>query len=142
MKQQHPQTTWGFRSLSFWLTLLIAVGIIIVGFRFFLDPAGRFRDFGIPMGNGKQLLYGNVKGIRDIFSGIVFLYLLAIRARHIVAVLFSFCILIPTVDCITNIIANGTGDWHFWIHGGTAFYMAITSVLLFKNSVTSQRDEI
>ena len=81
-------------------------------------------------------------GIRDIFSGIVFLYLLAIRARRIVAVLFSFCILIPTVDCITNIIANGTGDWHFWIHGGTALYMAITSVLLFKNSVTSQSDEI
>lgn len=141
MKQQ-PHTTWGFRSLSFWLTLLIAVGIIVVGFRFFIDPAGRFQDFGIPIGEGKQQLYGYVKGIRDIFSGIVFLYLLSIRARRIVAVLFTFCILIPTVDCITNIIANGTGDWHLWIHAGTAMYMALTSVLLFKNSVTSHTDEI
>src|ERR1700743_2399927 len=111
MKQQQSNSTWGFRSPSFWMTLLIAVGIIFVGICFSIDPVGRFAAFGMPIGDGKQYLYANVKGIRDIFSGVVFLYLLAIRAKRITAVIFTCAIAIPTIDFITVIIANGTGEW-------------------------------
>ena len=132
MKQQQS-STWGFRSISFWMTLPVAAGIIIVGFGFFIDPAGWSRNFGIPFCEGKVQLYGNVKGIRDMFSGLIFLYLLWIRARRTTAVLFSMAILIPLTDCITVGIANGLGDQvHLWIHGGTALYMLMTGILLFR----------
>jgi hypothetical protein len=89
MKQSNQQQIWGFRSLSFWLTLLAAVGIFVIGIWFFIDPIGRLRDFSLPIREGKAALVGYVKGIRDVFSGLIFFYLLAIRSRRITAVMFS-----------------------------------------------------
>jgi hypothetical protein len=134
MKTSNEITTWGARSLSFWMTLLIAAGIIFVGIRFIISPSAGAAGFGIPFSDIKDFPFGRIKGIRDIFSGLVLLPLLFLRMRIPTAWVFTAAIVIPATDCLTVLATNGPTDiQHLLIHGLTAIYMAITSFLLFRN---------
>ena len=58
-------------SLLFWCTLVIPVGIIGIGINFILNPVGASTAFGIPIHDPAAFPFMWVKGIRDIFSGLV-----------------------------------------------------------------------
>ncbi|MDB5087195.1 MAG: hypothetical protein JWR09_1189 [Mucilaginibacter sp.] len=134
MKTTNEITQWGTRSVSFWLTLLIAAGIIFVGARFIVNPSEGAAGFGIPFSNTADYAYGRIKGIRDIFSGLVLLPLLWLRMRRAVAYVFTSAIIIPATDCLIVLATNGPGDVpHMLIHGGTAVFMVFVSVLLFRH---------
>jgi hypothetical protein len=133
MKTTNEISQWGTRSVSFWLTLLIAAGIIFVGGRFIVNPAAGAAGFGIPLSNTVDYAYGRIKGIRDIFSGLVLLPLLFLRMRRAVAYVFTTAIIIPATDCLIVLATNGPTDiQHMLIHGGTAVFMVVISVLLFR----------
>jgi hypothetical protein len=115
------------------MTMLIAIGIIFIGVKFILDPIDSAAGFGIPFSSRADVPFGRVKGIRDIFSGLALLSLLFQRMRRATAWVFTAAMIIPATDCLIVLTANGPGDVsHILIHGLTAVYMAITSVLLFK----------
>jgi len=79
MKTQ-PINFWGPRSVSYWLTALAAVSIIFLGLRFIVAPATGAEGFGIPLAPTKEAMaYGWIKGIRDIFAGLVVLLFLIPR---------------------------------------------------------------
>jgi hypothetical protein len=134
MKTTNEIAQWGTRSVSFWLTLLIAAGIIFVGARFIVSPAAGAAGFGIQFSNTADYAYGRIKGIRDIFSGLVLLPLLWLRMRRAVAYVFTSAIIIPATDCLIVLATNGPGDVpHMLIHGGTAVFMVFVSILLFRH---------
>ena len=134
MKTINEITPWGTRSASYWMTMLIAAGIIFVGIRFIINPAGGAAGYGIPLANVKDLPFGRINGIRDIFSGLVLLPLLFMRMRFATACVFTAAIIVPATDCLIVLTTNGPRDvQHLLIHGLTAVYMAITSFLLFRN---------
>lgn len=125
--------SWGPRSISFWLSMLIAVGIIFIGIRFILSPFIAGDGYGITLNNDHTIGYAYAKGIRDIFSGMVLLIFLIRRNAGITAILFSTAIIIPVTDFFIVLHENGTSDiTHLMIHGGTAVYMLIVSFLLFR----------
>lgn len=125
---------WGPRSASYWLTALAASGIIFLGIRFILAPNTGAEGFGIPLAHTKEALaYGWIKGIRDIFADIVVLTFLISRQYRAMAFAFGSAIIVPVSDCLTVQVVKGTQDLaHLMIHGGTAIYMAITTIFLFK----------
>ena len=133
MKTTNETTQWGTRSVSFWLILLLALGIIFVGARFIIDPAAGAAGFGIPFSNKADEAFGRIKGIRDIFSGLVLLPLLFLRMRKIAGYVFTTTIIIPATDCLIVLSTNGPSDLpHLLIHGLTAVSMIVISVLLFR----------
>jgi hypothetical protein len=135
MKTQESKKTWGPESLSFWLTLVIALGIIFIGARFMLNPNIGARGYGISITNIHDLSYGRIKGIRDIFSGLVLLPVLFFKMRKAAAIILSSAIIIPATDFSMVWMANGAGDLqHLLIHGLTTVYMIITSILLFQEN--------
>jgi hypothetical protein len=126
--------TWGTRSASFWMTLLIALGIIYIGARFIIDPNAGATGFGIPFATDHDFPYARIKGIRDIFSGVVLLPLLIMRMRMATAWVFTCTIIIPATDFLIVLSTNGAADvQHLLIHGLTVVYMIFTSYLLFKH---------
>ena len=134
MKTINETTPWGPRSASYWMTMLIAAGIIFIGIRFIINPVTAAAGYGIPFASAKDFPFGIMKGIRDIFSGLVLLPLLFMRMRFATACVFTAAIIVPATDCFTVLITNGPGDiQHLLIHGLTAVYMVITSFLLFRN---------
>jgi len=133
MQTTNPQT-WGTRNLSYWLTLLIALGIIFIGARFIIDPQAGAMGFGIPFATDQDFPYGRIKGIRDIFSGVVLLPLLFLRMRRAAAWVFTSTIIVPATDFLIVLSTNGASDiQHLLIHGLTVVYMVFTGCLLFKN---------
>ena len=125
---------WGPRSALYWLTAIVAVGIIILGIRFMLAPISGAEGFGIPLAATKEAMaYGQIKGIRDIFSGMVVLAFLIQRQPRATAFVFGAAVIIPVSDCFTVLAVNGTHDvTHLLIHSLTSVYMIITTILLFK----------
>ena len=135
MKTQAKTLSWGTHSLSWWLTLTIALGISFIGIRYMIDPKPASDGFGLPLPEDKTALYGSIKGIRDRFSGLVLLYLLWLKNARITAYIFTVAIIIPITDCLVILSANGPGDTlHLWIHGGTAIYCVLISILLFREN--------
>jgi len=133
MKETNEIAKWGARSVSFWMTMLIALGIIFIGVRFLADPAAGANGFGIPFSSSKDIPFGRIKGIRDIFSGLALLPLLFSGMRRATAWVFTAAIIIPATDCLTVLVTNGPSDiQHLLIHGLTAVYMMIASFLLFR----------
>ena len=134
MKTINQNSKWGVRSASFWMTLLVAAGIVFVGARFIVSPQVSASGFGIPFSNGADIGFGRVKGIRDIFSGLALFPLLFLGMRKAAAWVFTAAIIIPATDCLIILVTNGPSDiQHLLIHGLTAVYMVITSFLLFRD---------
>jgi len=132
MKTRIDQNSWGIKSVSFWSVLILASGIIFIGIRFIIHPQAGASGYGIPFESNSDAVYGKIKGIRDIFSGIVLLPLLWMRMRKAVAWVFTIAIVVPAFDFLIIIFYNGSNDTsHLLVHGITAVVMAITSFLLF-----------
>jgi hypothetical protein len=138
IKKQHH---WGIHSVSYWITLLLALGIIFIGARFILQPQVGAIGYGISFNNEHDAAYGKIKGIRDIFSGIVLLPLLAMRMRKATAWVFTITIIVPSVDFLIIFSTNGIGDVeHLLIHGVTALIMIANSFLLFRAGNQSSKE--
>jgi len=131
--QQH----WGARSVSYWITLFVALAIIFIGARFMMQPQIGAIGYGIPFSDVQDAVYGQVKGIRDIFSGIALIPLLLFRMRRATAWVFTASIMIPFVDFLIIRSVNGPADVeHLLIHGLTALLMMGNSFLLFYKRKT------
>lgn len=124
----------GPSSASYWLTAAVAMGIIFLGARFMMAPGSGAEGFGIPLATTREALaYGRIKGIRDIFAGVVLVIFLISRQPRATAITFGAAIIIPFPDCLTVLAVNGPKDvTHLLIHGITAVYMMITTFFLFK----------
>src|SRR5499427_8414716 len=81
-------------SMLFWCTLVIPVGIIVIGINFILNPVGASTAFGIPIHDPAAFPFMLVKGIRDIFSGRVILSFLWRGDRRTTATIYAIAIFI------------------------------------------------
>jgi hypothetical protein len=118
-------------SALFWFTLLIPVAIILLGINFLFNPVGASTGFGIPIHDPAAFPYMWTKGIRDIFSGLAVLAFLLRGDRRSTAIVFAIAILIPIGDGLVIISHLGIAP-PILIHWGTALYMAIVAVFLFR----------
>jgi len=109
------------------------LGIIFLGARFIISPQTGATGYSIPLSNHNELAYGAIKGIRDIFSGIVLLPFLWLKQVRATAIILAAVTIVPLTDFFIVYIHNGTGDVaHLMIHGFTALYLTILSAHLFR----------
>src|SRR5215510_4778143 len=118
-------------SALFWFTLAIPVGIIGIGLNFIFNPVGASSGYGIPITDPNSFPFMWIKGIRDIFSGLVILPFLFTRNRKVTAILFAIAIFIPFCDGLVIISHVGFAS-PLLIHWGTALYMIIVAAFLFR----------
>ena len=113
----------------FWCTLLVPIGIIAIGINFILNPVGASTAYGIPIHDPTAFPFMWIKGIRDIFSGIVILPFLWRGDRRTTATLFAIAILIPISDGLVILAHRGFAA-PIYTHWGTALYMTIVAAFL------------
>ena len=118
-------------SLLFWCALVAPVGIIVIGINFILNPVGASTAFGIPIHDPAAFPFMWVKGIRDIFSGLVILSSLWWGYRRTTAILSAIAIFIPLGDGLVILSHLGFAP-PIYIHWGTALYMTIVAVFLLR----------
>lgn len=115
----------------FWFTLAIPVAIIGIGINFILNPVGASTGYGIPIHDPNSFPFMWIKGIRDIFSGLVILPFLFTGNRRMTAILFAIAIFIPFCDGLVIISHLGFAA-PLMIHWGTALYMIVVAAFLLR----------
>ena len=124
-------------SLLFWCTLVVPVAIIGLGINFILNPVGASTGYGIPIHDPVAFPFMWVKGIRDIFAGLVVLTFLLRGDRRTTATVFAIAIFIPLSDGLVILKHLGFAP-PILIHWGTALYMIIVAAFL-RRRPTRQR---
>ena len=121
----------------FWFTLAIPIGIIGIGINFIFNPVGASTGYGIPIHDPNSFPFMWIKGIRDIFSGLVILPFLFTGNPKVTAILFTIAIFIPFCDGLVIITHLGFAP-PLLIHWGTAFYMMVVSYFLLRKRKYAQ----
>ena len=122
-------------SLLFWGTLVVPMAIIVIGINFILNPVGASTGYGIPIHDPAAFPFMWIKGIRDIFSGLVILPFLWRGDRRTTATLLAIAIFVPFSDGLVILRHLGFAP-PIYIHWGTALYMVIVGILLFRRPTT------
>ncbi len=114
------------------LTVLCGLGIITAGVQYLLAPEKTAKSFGLPVWpNDRGLAWLNVKGIRDVVSGLVVLIPLVLGQYHVLAYLLLAAAVTPIGDALTILRYRGNKTLAYAMHGGTAVAVLIASVLFF-----------
>src|SRR5262249_22100657 len=98
---------------------------------FILNPVGASTAYGIPIHDPAAFPFMWVKGIRDIFSGLVILSFLWRGDRRTTAILFAIAIFIPIGDGLVILSHLGFAP-PIYIPWGTEFYMIFFAALLLR----------
>ena len=115
----------------FWFTLVVPVAIIGLGINFILNPVGASTGYGIPIHDPAAFPFMWVKGIRDIFAGVVVLAFLMRGDQRTTATLYAIAICIPICDGVVILKHLGFAPPIF-IHWGTALYMMVIAAFLLR----------
>jgi Domain of unknown function (DUF4267) len=113
------------------LAAMAGVGIMFIGVRYLTAPVASAAGFGFSSQPGADVsAWLNIKGIRDVVSGLVVFALLATGQLHMVGLFVLVAALIPLGDCLTVLRYGGSRALAYGMHGGTALAMVIIGALL------------
>ena len=117
--------------IGFYLSGVIAAGIIFIGYRFLLAPSTAAAAYGVSASaEPHSRAYLFAKGIRDIASGLFAAMLIAYGSAHALGWFMLIATLIPIADAVIVLHQGGSRTIAFGVHGGTAVAMLIISGLL------------
>jgi Domain of unknown function (DUF4267) len=120
--------------IGYYLSGVIALGIIIIGVRFFLAPYPAAAGFGVPVTpDARWDAYLSVKAVRDIASGLFIAILMIDGSPHLLGWFMLAASIIPLTDAMIVLSHGGTKLSAFGIHGATAGVMLIVCGLLLSN---------
>ena len=115
----------------FWFTFLVPAAIIGLGINFIVNPIGASAGFGIPILDPAAFPFMWIKGIRDIFAGVVVLVFLSRGDLRTTATIYSIAVFIAIGDGFVILGHLGFAPPIF-IHWGTAVYMSIVAAFLHR----------
>lgn len=88
------------RKISYAIAFLTGLGLIFIGVRFFLSPEVGTAGFGIQFNAGGEYSFHYIKGIRDIFSGLVICAFVLMDERRALGVTLLAGTIIPVIDML------------------------------------------
>jgi hypothetical protein len=118
-------------SIGFYLSGVIAAGIIFIGCRFLLAPSTAAAAYGVAAGaESHWRAYPSAKGIRDVASGLFAAMLIVYGSAHVLGWFMLIATLIPIADAMIVLRQGGSRTIAFGVHGSTAAMMLVISGLL------------
>jgi uncharacterized protein DUF4267 len=108
--------------------IIACVAIIVLGIRFFLAPDRATLDFGVAPGNVRALT--EIKGLRDITSGVVLLVVWAAAGRTALGWALLAASITPTGDALIVLTNGGNPSKALGVHGLTAALLVAAGLVL------------
>lgn len=82
----------------FTLSLLTGLTLVFIGARFLIAPMAAELAFGIHVPSGSDYSFQYIKGIRDLFSGVILLLLLFTRQYRALGLVLLSSMMVPATD--------------------------------------------
>jgi len=110
------------------IALIAGAGIIAVGTRFLLTPRPAMLGFGVAPDSLRALT--QVKGVRDITSGVVLLVVWAAAGHPALGWVLLASALTPTADAVIVLSNGGKLSTALGVHGLTAALLVAAGLVL------------
>ncbi|ROO85719.1 hemerythrin HHE cation binding domain-containing protein [Actinocorallia herbida] len=115
------------------LAALTGVGITYVGLSYLLDPMGTAPGFGLPAWpEGDAAAWLNLKGVRDLATGLTVFALLAAGRREALGWVMLAFATIPAGDMLTIFAHRGSTATALGVHGLTSAAVLASGLLLVR----------
>lgn len=111
------------------ISLLLGAGMLFIGARFLIAPEIGEAGFGLHY-DQPNYAFHNIKGIRDIFSGLLIVLFAWSHDRKALFVTLLAGSIIPFADMLTVWQTPGSNPWAMLIHGGTVVTLWIICYFL------------
>jgi hypothetical protein len=108
--------------------LVGSAGIIVLGIRFLLTPRRATLDFGVAADDVRAL--AQIKGVRDIASGLVLLVVWAAAGRTALGWALVAAAFTPAADALIVLGNGGKRATAFGVHGVTAALLIAAGLVL------------
>lgn len=114
------------------VALLVALGIIWVGFRYLTNPTTMAPSFGLPLPEAgvNTTWWLRLKGVRDITSGVLVLAFMAADGHRALGLVLLVSALSPLGDMSTVLAAKGRTATALGVHGVTAAVLVLAAIPL------------
>ena len=114
---------------------LLSLAIVVIGARFLLAPEVAAAGYGVALrpealGRPDLLAFLQIKGVRDIVSGLFIPVLIGFGQPHALAVVMLTTTLTPLADTAIVLRHGGSRGTAFGIHFATAMVMILDAALL------------
>jgi hypothetical protein len=116
------------RLVALVVALLACAGIIVIGGRFLLAPRRAMLAFGLAADSLRALT--EIKGVRDITSGVVLLVVWAAAGRTALGWALVAAAITPTADALIVVTNGGKRAAALGIHGLTAGLLVAAGLVL------------
>ncbi|WP_152658228.1 DUF4267 domain-containing protein [Oceanobacillus sp. CFH 90083] len=123
---------WGPKSLSFWLIILCAGGLIGLGINGFIQPVAASRAFGLEILNPLDSGYVRVKAVRDLALGISIIVFVFIRIKKVLIAFSLVSAIVPLMDGILVLTQHGGELKDSWQHFITMVGVLFITFLLWR----------
>jgi len=120
------------------IAFLLGLGMIFLGVRFFLSPEVATAGFGIHFNANGDYSFHYIKGIRDIFSGIVLCAFVLLKERRALGVALLAGTLIPVNDLLIVLSKSYNGILQAMPHIVAIIICAVFGFILLATK--SQKD--
>ncbi|MDR2272773.1 MAG: DUF4267 domain-containing protein [Sphingobacterium sp.] len=121
------------------ISFLTGIALLFIGLRFLISPINAEFDYGISTNTRADYSFHYIKGVRDLFLGILLVLLVLAKQRKALAIALLVATVVPFGDLMIVMAENGS-DWQH----GIAHLIAVTicviigPILLIRKSKKSR----
>lgn len=117
--------------ISYTIALLLGLGMIFLGARFFLSPEVATVGYGIHFKVEGDYSFQYIKGIRDIFSGLLICIFVLMNERRALGVTLLAGAIIPVTDMFIVLNKNYNGVIQAMPHIIAITICTVSGIILF-----------
>jgi hypothetical protein len=116
--------------ISYAIAFLLGLGMIFLGVRFFLSPEAATAGYGIHFNEEGDYSFHYIKGIRDIFSGLLICAFVLMNQRRALGLTLLAGTIIPVTDMLIVLSKSYNGTFQAMPHIIAIMICAIFGIIL------------
>jgi len=124
--------------ISYAIAFLTGLGIIFLGVRFFISPEVATTAFGIRFNTNGDYSFDHIKGIRDIFSGLLVCAFVLMNERRALGVTLLAATIIPVNDMLIVLSKSYNGIPQAMPHIMAIIICSVVGIILLTTKQTKK----
>ena len=125
--------------ISYTIAFLLGLGMIFLGARFFTSPEVATAGYGLHFNAQGDFSFHCIKGIRDIFSGLVICIFVLLNERRALGVTLLAGTMIPLTDMVIVLSKSYNGVSQALPHIIASIICAVFGIILLATKPQSKR---
>lgn len=118
------------RKISIAIAFLTGLGMVFIGARFLLAPETAEAGYGIHFNNQGDYSFYYIKGIRDVFSGLVICILILTNQTKALGITLAVGTIIPVADMLIVLSKDYNGIAQAIPHISAIIVCAVVGIIL------------